>query len=61
MRIASAMLVLLCMTGCSPEQHQPKTTVFDPMLQAEQRAKQAEQALQADQQRQNQAIDAQTR
>ena len=60
MRIAGAVLVLLWMTACSPEPHQPKTTVFDPMLQTEQQAKQVEQTLQANQQRQDQAIDAQT-
>ena len=60
MRILSAFALLLLAAACSPEQNQPKSTVFDPMIQTEQKAKQAEQALQAGAQREAQTIDQQT-
>lgn len=60
MRMTSAVLLLLAVAACSPDQNQPKSTVIDPLIQAEQKAKQAEQALQAGQQREAQQIDQQT-
>lgn len=61
--ITAVCLGLVLVGGCSPSQQEqpPTSTVFDPMIQAEQKAKQAEQALQADQKRQAEAIDQQSR
>jgi len=60
-KFSTASLVVLFILGCAPPEPPPKKTIFDPMLQPEQRARDVQNTVmdQADESRK--AIDKQER